>query len=150
MTHTYSKLIYHLIWSTKTRKPFIQNDFKKRIYAYIRKVIEDKEQQLFAINGMPDHIHLLVGLSIKTDIADFVRDIKVSSTKWMKSKEINVIDFAWQEGYSVFTVGYSTFNSVVGYINNQEEHHKAVTFEEEYIKFLESLGIKYDPRFVLG
>jgi REP element-mobilizing transposase RayT len=102
------------------------------------------------INGMPDHIHLLVGLSPNISLSDFIRDIKTTSTKWIQSDPINLKTFSWQEGFAAYTVGYSTMQSAIKYIENQEVHHQYVTFEDEYLCLLKMQNIPYDQRFVLG
>jgi putative transposase len=150
MTHTYSKLLFHLIWSTKNRESLITNDIKNRLYGYIRTIISDKEQFLVIINGMPDHVHLLVRLSPIICVSDFIRHIKTNSTKWMQSNPINLKTFSWQEGFAAYTIGYSTMPATVKYIENQENHHQDITYEDEYLNLLKMQEISYDPRFVLG
>ena len=150
MKHSYSKLSFHLIWSTKNREALITDDIKNRLYGYIKTVINDKKQHVYVINGMPDHIHLLIGLSPTICVSDFIKDVKTSATKWMHSSPINLKTFSWQEGFSAYTVGYSTIQSVIQYIKNQENHHQTVTFEEEYTHFLKLQNINHDQRFVLG
>jgi REP element-mobilizing transposase RayT len=149
MTHSYSKLLYHIIWSTKNRENYIDVSVKHRLYGYIRAVIHDKDQHLYAINGMPDHIHLLVSLTASSTVSNLIKEIKVSSTKWMHS-ELNNKRFSWQEGYACYTVGYSTFHGVMSYIENQETHHQSVSFDDEYINMLKMQQIDFDSRFVLG
>src|SRR5262245_11791846 len=108
MTHSYSNLLFHLIWSTKNRQSLIETNLKHRLDGYIQTVIRDKKQNVILINGMPDHIHMLVSLSPTICISDFIRDIKTTSTKWMRSDPMNLKAFAWQDGFAAFSVGYST------------------------------------------
>lgn len=150
MTHSYSKLLFHLIWSTKNRESYISNDIKNRLYGYIRTVVDDKKQQLYVINGMPDHVHLLVSLSPSICLSDLIKIVKTSSTKWIQSTLPNCKTFSWQEGFAAYTVGYSTLDSVIKYIENQENHHQNTTFEQEYLHFLKMQNIDCDGRFVLG
>lgn len=150
MTHSYSKLLFHLIWSTKNRTPLITSEIKPRLYGYIKTVIEDKKQKLIIINGIPNHVHLLVNLSANTCASDLIGHIKSNSTKWMKSNPINCKDFAWQEGFGAYSVGYSTMQSVIKYIENQEEHHKHISYDDEFLNFLKIQNIDYDDHFVLG
>ena len=106
MTHSYSKLLFHLVWSTKNREPFISSNIKHRLYGYIRTTVTTKNQKLHIINGMPDHVHLLVSLAPNMNVSDFIRDLKMFSTKWMKSAPVNIAGFAWQEGFAAYTVFY--------------------------------------------
>lgn len=149
MTHTYAHLLYHFVWSTKERVPLIRDSFEHRLYEYIRSIAMTRKARVMTINGTPDHIHILTRLPVTTNIPDFVRDIKIGSTKWLNKDVQECKDFAWQEGYGVFSVGQYGQDKVVSYIENQKHHHKSMSFEEEYLSFLDALGIVYDPRFVL-
>jgi putative transposase len=148
MAHTYTDLLYHFVWSTEGRIPLIQAEYKNRLYAYLRTAMKGMNAIPIKINGMPDHVHILAALRPNAVISDFVRDIKRASSKFATS-ELNLRGFNWQTGYGAFTVGYSNKESVVNYIENQEVHHKTVSFDEEFKGMLEKLGILYDPRFVL-
>ena len=149
MTHTYAKLLFHLVWSAKNRRVFIDESLKIRLYSYTRELTKDKQQHLTIINGMPDHIHMLVNLRPTICLSDDIKDIKASSTKWVSKTFDNIKDFGWQEGYAAYTVGYSTEEKVISYIQNQEKHHANMTFEEEYMLFLNRQKMSFDPRFVL-
>jgi putative transposase len=150
MTHTYSKTFYHLVWSTKNRMPFIDANIKDPLYRFFNRVFENRKCKLHIINGMPDHVHLLVSLPLTITIPQVVQQAKVSSTKWIRKEFPGMQQFAWQEGMGAFTVGYSTFDNVKNYIANQEKHHQKKTFDEEYLEFLKKFNIPYDKRFVLG
>ena len=99
---------------------------------------------------MTDHVHLLIKVSNLDKFSHFIRDIKASSSLWLHKNFPEFRDFAWQEGYGSFTVSYSALEKVRHYIKNQQEHHKVMTFEEEYLLFLKGCGVSYDERFVLG
>ena len=151
MTHTFSNLLFHLIWSTKGREPWISKEIKPRLNSYIRSVVEAEGAKLLFINGMEDHVHLLLGVPLQMCIPDLVAKIKPTSTKWINKTFPEMEgNFRWQEGYGAFTVGRSNLQQVINYIKNQEEHHKKISFEEEFIQFLQMQGISYDKRFVLG
>ena len=150
MTHTYSNVLFHLVWSTKNREPFVNADFKRPLYSYINGIVENKKCKLHIINGMPDHVHLLVSIPLTMTIPELVQQIKVSSNRWIKQQSPHFQKFSWQEGLGAFTVGYSNFDSVKNYIANQEEHHRSKSFDEEYLDLLKKLKITYDNRFVLG
>ncbi len=144
MTHTYSKSLFHLVWSTKNRELLIDASIENDLYKYIHGHMKNKKCNLHIINGMPDHVHLLVGVPLTVTVSDLVQQIKVSSTRWMRNQGLQLGDFAWQEGFGAFTVGYSNFENVKSYIANQKEHHRTKTFEEEYLEFLRMLDISYD------
>lgn len=150
MTHTFSQTYYHLVWSTKHRQPFITPNVKDPLYHYLNGIIENKKCKLHIINGMPDHIHLLISLPLTMTVPELVQQIKVSSTKWLRSQFSNLKQFSWQEGLGAFSVGYSNFDSVKNYISNQEQHHQNKSFDEEYLEFLQKMNIPFDKRFVLG
>ncbi len=162
MTHTYSKSIFHLVWSTKNRYPFIDQNLKPQLYRYLHTIIENKNCKSYIINGMPDHIHILASLPLNITVSSFVQQVKVSSTRWIRGHFSNhqhqlnphlnskLNSFSWQEGLGAFSVGYSHLTSVIKYIENQEKHHEKLTFEQEYRNLLVKLGINYDERFIFG
>ena len=113
-------------------------------------IAKDHKAKLLEIGGMPDHIHLLIEMSNPDKFSHFVRDIKASSSLWINKNFLCLDGFAWQEGYGSFSVSYSSVESVQKYIQNQEHYHKTMSFEEEYIKYLQLHGLKYYERFVLG
>jgi putative transposase len=149
MTHTYSSMLFHVVWSTKQRQSLILPEVKNRLYGYIRQVANDQQATIMIMNGMPDHIHILLGMKPNMGLSDLLCQIKTTSSKWMQKTFQDHPKFGWQEGYAAFSVGLSTLPTVKGYIQKQEEHHKKHTFKEEYIGFLEAHSIKYDSRFVL-
>jgi REP element-mobilizing transposase RayT len=115
---------------------------------YITRTIQNKNNKLLAVNTMPDHIHIFIGLNPKNSISDLVKDIKVSSTdfingkKWLKGK------FHWQEGYGAFSYSHSQIDNVIKYIQNQEKHHRRTSFKEEYIKMLKAFDVKYEDLYL--
>jgi putative transposase len=149
MTHSYRAHYYHLIWSTKNREPLITNELKSGIYSYIHGIIKNHDGILLSIGGTANHVHLLVAFRFPDRYFSLVKEIKQSSTLWM-NKNCRNCHFLWQEGYGSFSVSYSTLERVIHYIKNQEEHHKIVTFEEEYQQILKNHQIQFDERFVFG
>lgn len=150
MSHTFSNLLFHLIWSTKNQEPFIKKEIKHRFHSYIRTVIDREGAHLLFINGVEDHVHLLVALPLTILIPDLIVKIKPASSKWFTKTFPEINGFKWQEGYGAFTVGKSNLQSVINYIENQEEHHKTLTYEEELINLLNAQGIPYDKKYLLG
>jgi REP element-mobilizing transposase RayT len=150
MTHSYKIHFFHLIWSTKNRQYFINPSLKEQLYPYIGGIVRNLDGTLMEIGGMEDHVHLLLYMKNLDKYSEFIRDVKANSSKWI-NKNYDLQDkFEWQEGFASITVSYSTIDSVRAYIRNQEEHHKTMTFEDEYLKFLDGMGVEYDKRFVFG
>ena len=145
---TFTKLVYHIVFSTKYRLPLIDTEFQKKFYEYIGGIIRSQNGLLIENGGVEDHIHLLVNLSPIKAISDSIREIKTNSSKWRNELPMQMGRFEWQKGYGAFTVSYSQIESVRHYIKNQHEHHKTKNFEEEYIKFLELHNIEFDHKYL--
>ena len=150
MSHTLRNHYFHLIWSTKDRKNLIEKSYVNDLYRYMGGIIRDHKGHLLEAGGIENHVHLLIYLSNLDKYSEIIREIKAGSSRWVHKTIPKSWDFAWQEGYGSFTVSKSQTENVSRYIQNQEEHHKTITFEEEFIKFLEVHEIEYDPRFVFG
>ncbi len=148
MAQSLSKVYLHIIFSTKERHNMILPKVEKELYAYQGGVIKNLNGYPININGMPDHIHILSTFPRTITIAKFLEEIKKNSSKWIKTKGVEFVDFAWQGGYAIFSVSQSKVEAVSKYISNQKEHHKKMTFKEEVIKFLEQYGVEYDERYL--
>lgn len=149
MGHTCSNLLAHCVWSTKHREPLIKKELKPRLNSYMRSVIEKEGAKLLFINGVEDHVHLLLAMPLTLLIPDLIEKVKPTTTKWLNRTfpELNN-NFRWQAGYGAFSVGKSNLQAVINYIKNQEEHHKKMSYQEEYIGFLKELGIPFDPNLI--
>jgi REP element-mobilizing transposase RayT len=145
---SFASLQYHVIFSTKNRDPAIDRALQPRLYEYVGGVLRGHRGVLLAAGGMPDHVHLLVGLHRETSVAEAVKLVKAHSSKWVHETFPDRQAFAWQAGYGAFTVSYSGVDQVKRYIAGQEEHHRTRTFQEEFIAFLRRHGINYDERYV--
>jgi putative transposase len=148
MPRSFVSLNCHLIFSTKHREPLLMPDWTPRLYEYIGGVLRAKGGVLLAAGGMPDHIHLLVGLGKQTTIADVIRDIKANSSRWIHETFDDLAGFSWQAGYAAFSVSRSAVDEVERYIARQAEHHRVRTFQEEFLLFLKRNGVEYDERYV--
>lgn len=146
MPNSYTALYSHIITSTKNREPVLDASIRPQLFDYIGAVCKDRDCVLLAAGGVADHIHLLVGRHPKVCESDLVRDAKANSSRWLKQ---HVPGFAWQDGGGMFSVGPREVPAVKKYLARQEEHHRTVSFEEEYIGFLKRYGIRYEPRYVL-
>ncbi len=145
---SFTQIYIQLIFSPKGRACLISNDIKTELYKYINSTIKNLGHKALNINGMPDHIHLLVGLNPKQSLSDLVRDTKRSSSLFLNDRKWFPGKFQWQEGYGGFSYGKSQLKDIHDYINNQEYHHKKKSFKEEYTSFLEKYEIKFDKQFL--
>ncbi|MDP1835979.1 MAG: IS200/IS605 family transposase [Chlamydiales bacterium] len=145
---TFTKLSYHIVFSTKFRSKSIVASFGERLYEYIGGIIRAQNGHLIEIGGIEDHVHLLANLSPAKAVSDAIREIKANASKWRNELPDNVGRFEWQKGYGAFTVSYSQIESVRCYIRNQREHHRTKTFEQEYIALLKVHNIEFDSRYL--
>lgn len=148
MANTYSQLYIQIVFAVKGRQNLISRNKKDEIYKYITGIITNQKQKLIAINGMPDHIHILVGIKPDISLSDLVRDIKSSSSKFINGQKWINGKFEWQTGFGAFSYSHSQLTNVIKYIENQEEHHKTRTFQEEYIGFLKLFNIDFKTEYL--
>ena len=148
MANTYTQIHLQFVFAVKYRNGLIHASFKEELYKYISGIIKENNHKLLAINGMPDHLHIFIGMRPSQSISDLLQDIKGSSSKWINEKKFLKVKFEWQEGYGAFSYSKSHVNDVINYIQNQENHHKKETFREEYLKFLKVFEIEYDERYI--
>jgi REP element-mobilizing transposase RayT len=148
MADTYTQIYIHIIFAVKGRSNLISSSWKNELYKYITGIITNEAQKLIAINGMPDHIHLLVGLKPTIALSNLVRDIKANSSRFVNEKSWIKGKFEWQHGFGAFSYSHSQLDIVINYINNQDEHHKKKTFKEEYISFLQHFHIEFKPEYI--
>lgn len=127
----------------------IAPSWKNELYKYIIGIIKKQKHKPIIINGVQDHIHLLIGQRPHQSLADLMQDIKGSSSKWINEKKFTKSKFAWQEGYGAFSYSHSHLSKVIEYIKNQEKHHKKITFMDEYKSFLKSFDVEFDERYIL-
>ena len=144
----YSQVYIHLVFSPRGRDACIREEIQEEVYSYISKTITNKNHKSLYVNGMPDHIHILVGLNPSVSISDLVRDIKRSSALYINEQKLIGKKFQWQEGYGVFSYSRSHLPIISNYIENQKNHHQKKTFKEEYLEFLEKYEIPFDEQFL--
>ncbi len=148
MAQSLSKLYVHIIYHIKTSSVKIHKEDKNDLYAYIATIIKSNNCIPILINGMDDHIHILCVMSKNIALAKLVEEIKGNSSRWIKKLQPHYQHFAWQGGYGGFSVSPSLHDKTKRYIENQEEHHKKMTFQEEYLMFLKEYGIEYDEQYL--
>jgi putative transposase len=144
--HTYTNLNYHIVFSTKDRLPLLIPQIQERVYKYMGGIVRDLDGTVLAAGGIADHVHLLCRLRTSVSLAEVMRQIKGSSSRWINEELKPGLKFAWQSGYSAFAVSQSHVKQVERYIAGQEEHHRKRGFKEEMIDFLEQHGIEYDEK----
>ena len=144
----YSQIYIHLVFSPRGRDACIREEIQKEVYIYISRIITNKNHKSLNINGMPDHIHILVGLNPSVSISDLVRDIKRSSSRYINEQKLVGKKFQWQEGYGVFSYSRSQLPIISNYIENQKIHHQKRTFKEEYLEFLDKYEVPFDEQFL--
>jgi REP element-mobilizing transposase RayT len=148
MANTFTQLYIHIVFSVKQRASLIQKEWREELHKYIAGIIQNKDHKLLAINTMPDHIHILIGMKPDISLSELVRDLKANSSKWINEKIFLKTKFQWQEGYGAFSYSHSQLDEVIHYIKEQQEHHRKRTFKEEYISFLKKYDVSYDPKYV--
>jgi putative transposase len=147
MSHTYTQNHLHVVFSTKERRRLIAPPIQPKLWSYMAGIARNHDFLVLANGGMEDHVHLLVQLPPALALARAVLLLKSNSSKWMNERGTK---FAWQEGYGAFSVSSSNLGAVERYIANQAQHHRKMTFEQEFIALLKKHKIEFDPRYVLG
>ena len=146
MPHTSGNILLHLIFSTQGRLPLIKREFRADLFAYLGGIVREMRGTALIVNGMSDHVHMLIRVRPIHSPAEIARVVKTNSSRWVREKHSP--KFAWQTGYGVFSVSESSVNAVTKYIAEQEAHHKKHSFQEEYVAFLKKNRIEYDPRYI--
>ena len=144
---TYLSLHYHIIFSTKYRKPWITDEWIERLHEYMGGTVRGLDGVPQVVGGVDDHVHLLVGLKSTHRLSDFMRELKKSTSEWVH-ETIHEPRFQWQEGYAAFTVSATSRDGVRKYIENQREHHQTLSFEDELIDLLQRAGVEFDPKYL--
>ena len=149
MPQSLAKILVHAVFSTKERRPFLRDKpLREEMHRYLGGIITNLECQPIIVGGAEDHVHLLCALSRTCNAADLVKELKRGSSLWVKSKGQELRDFAWQNGYGIFSIGFSQIESVRDYVAGQEEHHRKVSFQDEFRLLLRRYEIEFDERYV--
>jgi len=141
-------ILVHVVFSTKYRQPLMSDEWRDDLFAYIGGTIRDHKASLLKSGGMEDHVHLLIKFHPTFSISSTIQLLKANSSKWINERKKTKRKFQWQLGYGAFSVSQSMVDTVKEYIANQEEHHRTLTFQDEYLAFLRRYQIEFDPRFV--
>jgi putative transposase len=148
MPNTYIQLRIHLVFAVKYRQALINESWESNLHKYMTGVIQNNHHKLIAINSVSDHIHILIGLHQNQSISDLMRLLKGDSSEWINKQQLTPRKFQWQEGYGAFSHSKSQTDAVVKYILNQKEHHKKVSFRDEYQKMLQDFEVEFDEQYI--
>ncbi len=146
---TYTQILYHITFSTKQRKPTLKKENRSKLFKYIWGVLQNKNCHLYRINCVEDHLHIITHLHPTVALSDLIKDIKLSTTQFIKSEKLFPNFDGWQDGYGAFTHSLSDKDMLIEYVKNQEEHHKKVSFKEEYIRLLKEHKIDFNEKYLL-
>jgi len=150
MSNTYTQLHIHCVFGVKFRAAIIQPDWEVLLHKYITGIVQNNGHKLLAINSVPDHLHLFVGLHPKQSISEMMQFVKGDSSEFVNKKNFTERKFSWQEGFGAFSNSHSQIDRVVKYINNQKTHHQKITFKDEYIGMLKDYKVDYNEKYVFN
>lgn len=149
MSQSLAKMLIHAVFSTKERRPFLRDKIlREEMHLYLGGILANLDCQPLIVGGVADHVHLLFVLSRTHNIAEVIKEVKRGSSLWVKAKGTELADFAWQSGYGVFSIGFSQVDSVRGYVARQEEHHRKVSFQDEFRQLLKRYEVEFDEKYV--
>ncbi len=149
MAQSLAKILVHLVFSTKDRRPFLRDKpLREELHAYLGGILTNLDCQPIIVGGVGDHVHLLFGFSRTETLADVVKELKRSSSTWLKHKAPNLSEFSWQNGYGAFSIGASQIDAACAYIAGQEKHHHKVSFQDEFRGLLRRYRIEFDERYL--
>ncbi|WP_416376047.1 IS200/IS605 family transposase [Roseivirga sp.] len=137
-----------VVFAVSGRQSLILRTWEDDLYKYITGIVQNKEQKMLAINGMPDHIHFLIGMTPSCCLSDLVREVKKASNKWINEQGLVKGQFKWQSGFGAFSYSHNALDKVIAYIMNQKDHHRKKTFREEYIEFLNKYKIEFKDEYL--
>ncbi len=150
MANTYSQIYIQTVFAVQNREALIHKAWEEELYKYISGVIQNKRQKMLSINGTADHIHFFIGMRPNACLSDLVREVKKSSTEFIKQKKFCPYKFTWQEGFGAFSYSHGQLSQVINYIDNQKEHHRKQSFKEEYLAFLQEFKIDFSENYLFN
>jgi REP element-mobilizing transposase RayT len=148
MANTYTQIHIQTIFAVQNRQSLIKNEWKDELHKYITGIIQNHDHKVLQINGMADHIHILVGLRPTQSLSNLMKQVKQDSSKWINNKGFVNGKFSWQSGFGAFSYSKSELPNVIHYIKNQELHHKSKTFQEEYLELLKEFNIEFNENYI--
>lgn len=148
MANTYTQIYIQVVFAVSGRQNLISKDRKEEIHKYITGIVRNNSQKLIAINSMPDHIHMLIGLQPDMALSDLVRDVKANASNFINERRWARGKFSWQEGFGAFSYSHSQLDAVIRYIQNQEQHHRKRSFKDEYLEMLKKFNVVFDSKYI--
>ncbi|MGJ8698110.1 MAG: IS200/IS605 family transposase [Verrucomicrobiaceae bacterium] len=148
MPQSLSNVTIHLVFSTKDREPFINHEIRDSFHAYLAKIVRDTGSECFRVGGVSDHVHLAIRLARPVSQSELIEKLKTTSSKWIKTQGVPYTKFSWQRGYGVFSISRGHLEALVSYIGNQEEHHRTISFQDEFRKLLQKNQTEFDERYL--
>jgi len=148
LANTFSQIYIQTVFAVSNRQSLIKPEFKEDLYKFVSGIVRNQGQKLIAINGVADHVHILIGLRPAMALADLVQEIKADSTNFINKNRWVRGRFNWQEGYGAFSYGHSRLDTIIRYIQNQEKHHKRRSFKNEYLTLLRKFDIAFEDKYV--
>ena len=146
---TYTQILYQIVFSTKNAEKVLLKNNREKLFRYIWGILKNKNCILYQINGIENHIHIATHIHPSVSLSSLVKDIKISSSSWIKEQRLFPDFVAWQHGYGAFTYSNKEKHALIEYVKNQEEHHKSISIKEEYINILKEFDIKFDEKYLL-
>jgi putative transposase len=148
MANTYTQIHLQLVFAVQYRASLIHESWKSELYKYMTGIVQNHKHKLIIVNGMPDHVHMLIGMRPTQSLSELMQDIKGSSSTWINERRLTQGRFQWQEGYGAFSYSKKELHVIIDYIKNQEEHHHKKTFLEEYRNLLEEFEVAHDEKYI--
>ena len=148
MANTYTQIYYHIVFSTKNRVRCIGKDHRDPLYGYIWGIHKNLKCHLYRIGGVEDHVHILTSIHPTLSLSKYIEEVKTGSTNWIRRERVIPDWPGWQDGYGAFTAANHDKDAIIEYIKGQEEHHRTVSFREEYEAMLKRAGVEYDPKYL--
>ncbi|OBX21691.1 MULTISPECIES: IS200/IS605 family transposase [Bizionia] len=149
MANTYTQIHIQTVFAVKNRQSLIQYEWEDELYKYMTGIIQNNGHKVLQVNGVSGYIHIVFGMRPVQSLSDLMKQVKQDSLRWINNKGFLKEKFSWQAGYSAFSYSKSEVSNVVNYIKNQEQHHKTITFQDEYLQLLKDLNMDYDERYIL-
>ncbi len=150
MANTYSRIYIQVVFAVQHRDSLIMPDWEEELFKYITGVVQNKDQKMLSINGTSNHIHFLLGMKPNCCLSDLVREVKKSSVQMIRKNGLSRFRFQWQEGFGSFSYGHSQLDYIIPYIARQKEHHRRISFKEEYISLLKEFDVEFNDDYLFN
>ena len=150
MSQSLSQIYLHIIFHVKTTSPKIKDEHLGRVHSYIGQLVNATGSRALRVGGVEDHVHVVCTLSRDGMVSHLVEEVKRNSSRWIKSLDAHYTQFAWQGGYAAYSISQSVLDMTIKYVDNQREHHKKLSYRDEYIQFLKLYKVEYDEKYIFS